>query len=184
MTLLAGSARQPATGRVVAVLRPGWTGDFGGWRLGDEVTIRRGVPTDGEAIAQVYLGARRAAMPYLPRLYTDAQTRRWLTETVLPEQTVLVALVEGQAVGFLALAGDRVEHLYIRPDRQRSGAGRRLLAEAKALAPGGLELVTFQKNDAARAFYESEGFVAAAFGDGSGNEENEPDMVYRWTGPA
>jgi hypothetical protein len=30
-------------------------------------------------------------------------------------------------------------------------------------------------------FYERHGFMAIEFTDGSGNEEKEPDVLYRWT---
>jgi ribosomal protein S18 acetylase RimI-like enzyme len=51
---------------------------------------------------------------------------------------------------------------------------------AKQRRPDGLELYTFQVNDRARRFYERHGFVVAMLGDGSGNEEGQPDVLYRW----
>jgi hypothetical protein len=41
-------------------------------------------------------------------------------------------------------------------------------------------LWTFQANAPARRFYERHGFGAVEFGDGSGNEEGEPDVRYVW----
>ena len=41
----------------------------------------------------------------------------------------------------------------------------------------------FQRNAAARAFYEKHGFRAVAFGDGSANMEAEPDALYEWRNP-
>jgi hypothetical protein len=41
-----------------------------------------------------------------------------------------------------------------------------------------LRVATFQRNAGARRFYERNGFVAARLGDGKGNEEGEPDVVY------
>jgi hypothetical protein len=41
-----------------------------------------------------------------------------------------------------------------------------------------LRLYTFQCNQGARRFYERHGFIAVAFGDGSSNEEGEPDIRY------
>ena len=41
-----------------------------------------------------------------------------------------------------------------------------------------LRLYTFARNEGARRFYERHGFVAVAFGDGSGNQEGEPDVRY------
>ena len=43
-----------------------------------------------------------------------------------------------------------------------------------------LSLWTFQRNEPARRFYEQRGFVAVKETDGSGNEEREPDVLYRW----
>ena len=45
----------------------------------------------------------------------------------------------------------------------------------------GLQLWTFQVNEAARRFYERQGFVAAESTDGSGNEERSPDVRYTWS---
>jgi hypothetical protein len=48
-----------------------------------------------------------------------------------------------------------------------------MLGESPALC-----LYTFKRNAGARRFYERNGFVAMAFGDGSGNEAHEPDVRY------
>jgi putative acetyltransferase len=48
----------------------------------------------------------------------------------------------------------------------------------KELRLGGLKLKTFQRNAAARRFYEARGFAATDFNDGSVNEEHEPDILY------
>jgi len=43
---------------------------------------------------------------------------------------------------------------------------------------------TLEANQRARAFYERRGFRAIAFGDGSGNEERCPDVLYEWRPPS
>ena len=53
---------------------------------------------------------------------------------------------------------------------------------AKELHPEHLDLWTFQSNTAARRFYERHGFVAIDATDGQ-NEENAPDVHYRWSNP-
>jgi len=55
-----------------------------------------------------------------------------------------------------------------------------LLNVAKADAAE-LALWTFQRNAAARRFYETHGFVLVMETDGVDNEEREPDALYRWT---
>lgn len=73
-----------------------------------------------------------------------------------------------------------IDQLYIEPTWSRRGVGTALLEHALALAPRGMpvRLYSFQANVAARAFYERHGFRAIAFGDGSGNEERCPDVLY------
>jgi GNAT superfamily N-acetyltransferase len=83
-------------------------------------------------------------------------------------------------VGFMALEGDHVDHLYIATSYQDRGIGDTLLAIAKELRPSGVMLWTFQRNAPARRFYEARGFVASEFTDGSRNEEREPDVLYEW----
>ena len=123
----------------------------------------------------------REALPYLPVLHTDEETRAWVAKVVLPNQEVWVAEADGRVVGVAALNGDMLDQLYILPGAQGRGIGSALLAKAKSLRPNGFSLYAFQRNAPARGFYERRGFVAVAFGDGSGNEEGEPDVLYRWT---
>jgi ribosomal protein S18 acetylase RimI-like enzyme len=88
-----------------------------------------------------------------------------------------VARWEGQIVGYMLVHGEDLDHLYVRPGWQRRGIGRALLAKAKALSPQRLVLWTFQRNAAARAFYEAHGFRVVGCSDGR-NEEGEPDVQY------
>jgi RimJ/RimL family protein N-acetyltransferase len=41
-------------------------------------------------------------------------------------------------------------------------------------------LFVFARNTPARAFYERRGCRVVGTGDGSGNEEREPDVEYAW----
>ncbi|MFI1929813.1 GNAT family N-acetyltransferase [Streptomyces sp. NPDC020330] len=148
------------------------------------VRLRRATPADAEAVTRVFLDSRAAAMPYLPRVHSDEDTLAWITHVVLPTSTAVWVAEEagegGELLGFAVLAGDdELDHLYLRPDALRRGIGSRLLAEVRGAAKGGLELYVFQRNAAARAFYERHGFTAVAFDDGARNEENEPDVLYR-----
>lgn len=119
-------------------------------------------------------------MPYLPKLHSKRGTEAWFQEVVLPRDEVYVAEADGRAVGFLALGADVLEQLYVLPDFQRRGIGSNLLAVAKRLRPEGFRLYVFQRNDGARRFYERHGLHLLELGDGSGNEEGEPDAVYVW----
>jgi ribosomal protein S18 acetylase RimI-like enzyme len=142
--------------------------------------IRPARSADAEAIADVHLDSRREAMPWLPMLHSREDTIAYFAGHVLLHEEVLVAEVNQLVVGFIALEGDHVDHLYIAPAYQGRGIGDTLLAMAKEVRPDGLMLWTFQRNARARQFYEARGFVAAELTDGSRNEEREPDALYRW----
>jgi ribosomal protein S18 acetylase RimI-like enzyme len=145
------------------------------------VRLRRADVADAPAITAIHLAARRHAVPWLPELRDATETRTWIAETVLAEAEVWVAVDNtGTVAGFLALAGDRLEQLYVAPRRQGRGIGSRLLLKAKELRPAGLRLYTFARNRRARDFYEARGFVAVAVSAGTANEEREPDVLYAW----
>lgn len=145
------------------------------------IDIRRAGLADAASVADLFLASFRTALPTVRRVHSDEQVRTWIRDHVLAETETWVALEADQIVGMVSLAPGWLEHLYIAPDRLGEGIGRRLLELAKERAEGSLELWTFQVNDRARRFYEHHGFVAIEQTDGSGNEEHEPDIRYRWT---
>ena len=142
--------------------------------------IRPAERQDADAIAAVHRTSMREALPYLPDLHTADEDRAWVANVVLPHQEVWVAEAGGHVVGVAALDGDMLAQLYILPGEQGRGIGSALLAKAMARRPAGMRLYAFQRNTRARGFYERRGFVAVEFGDGSGNEEGEPDVLYQW----
>ena len=142
--------------------------------------IRAARSDDALAITQAHVDARRVAMPWLPVVHSFEDAVRFFGEFVIPNQVVLVAELEEGVVGFIAIEGAWVEHLYVAPAHQGIGIGDALLQKAKELRPEGLMLWTFERNHRARAFYEKRGFVALEFTDGSRNEERTPDVRYQW----
>ena len=146
----------------------------------DPVTLRPGTAADADDIADVFLTSRRHAGVLIPRMVHSAgETRMWLATIVLAEQEVWVAEVGGLVVAMMVLRDGSLDHLYVRPEHQRRGIGARLLAHAKRRRRH-LRLSTFESNEPARAFYEKHGFRAVAYGDGTGNEEGAPDILYEW----
>lgn len=141
-------------------------------------------PGDVGALAALFSVAKRTAMPWLPDLHDEADDRRFIADRVLPRCEVLVIRRGAEPVGFLALAGEWVEHLYVRPDAQRAGIGSALLEAAKARRPCGLRLWAFQRNHGARAFYARHGFSELELTDGAANDEREPDVLLGWAEPA
>ncbi|MGW3568603.1 GNAT family N-acetyltransferase [Streptomyces sp. NPDC000941] len=85
-----------------------------------------------------------------------------------------------EIIGYAALDGDMLEHLYLRPDVRRQGIGTLLLDAVRRHSPDGVSLHVFQQNTDARAFYERHGFTVIDINDGDRNMENLPDMTLRW----
>jgi len=148
------------------------------------VELRPGRIEDADALASIHHRSRAAAMPWLPFVHEEAETRGWMRDVVLAHQQVLVAERNGRPVGFAAVEGDWLEQLYVEPEAIGTGVGRPLLDAVKAGHPRGLSLYVFARNARARRFYEAAGFVLTAEGDGSGNEEGQPDCTYVWPGSA
>jgi pimeloyl-ACP methyl ester carboxylesterase/GNAT superfamily N-acetyltransferase len=145
-----------------------------------EIGIRRALAGDADAIGDVWLASWRATFDFPPG-HPDADVRRWLAEELVPRNETWVAEDrDGRVVAVMALSDAMLEQLYVAPAWVGRGVGRRLLALAKERRPAGLDLYCFQVNQRARTFYEHHGFTATAFGDGSGNEEGQPDIRYAW----
>lgn len=144
------------------------------------IELRRASQADAGAIADIHTAARREAMPWLAVVHTDEETRDWVANVVLPDQEVWVAEIDGEVVGYASIDGAELNDLYVRPGFQGRGIGTALMAKVRELSPGELSLWTFQRNTAARRFYERHGFAPLELTDGSGNEEREPDVRYRW----
>ena len=146
------------------------------------IEIRPATVEDATRIAEVWLSSWRATFDFEPA-HPDEDVRRWVREELLVEAEDWVATdpSDGDSViALLGLSDTMVEQLYVRPDRIGRGVGRALLELAKRRRPDGLDLYCFAANHRARRFYERNGFEAVAFGDGSGNEERQPDVLYRW----
>jgi len=148
-------------------------------RVPDEVDIRKATAVDADAVADVYLASFHATYDF-PLAHTDDQVRRWIHDVVLAGGDAWVAVEDGSVVGMMVVRADDLDQLYVAPDCLGRGIGRRLLGVARAVSPDGLSLYTFQVNARARRFYERNGFVVDALGDGSGNEEGQPDVHYVW----
>jgi GNAT superfamily N-acetyltransferase len=146
----------------------------------DGVELRRATAADAAEIAELYLASFKATYDF-PLAHSADQVRRWITEILLPTHEVWVAAdAEGSIVGMMALSAEMLAQLYVAPGQTGRGIGSRLVELAKHRRPAGLDLYTFQINSNARRFYERRGFSQVWLGDGSTNEEGQPDVRYAW----
>ena len=134
---------------------------------------------DMDAVERVLLASFNWAMPDIPKLHTPDENRSFLRQQLFPRATMVGAWRDNELIGYIAFKPGWVEHLYVLSNHAGSGVGSALLAAAKQVNTE-LDLWTFRRNMRARRFYEERGFVAVEETDGTGNEEREPDVRYRW----
>jgi 2-amino-4-hydroxy-6-hydroxymethyldihydropteridine diphosphokinase len=151
-----------------------------------DVRVRPYEARDFDELVAAWHVCNLASYPYVAeqQRHTLDDARRFFRDRVLAECRVwvaesLVADAPARLLGLVALAPGWVRQMAVFGDQQRRGIGRLLLREALAASPGGVQLHTFQRNAAARAFYERHGFRAEAFGV-SPAPESDPDVLYRW----
>lgn len=145
-------------------------------------TLRRMVtrparPDDARAIATFYRDIREDTVPVIHDL--EAITA-WIRDQRIARGSSWVVEDGDEIIGWLDVWGDDLDQLYLKRGYQGRGLGKRLVDHAKAPSLGRLELFTFQVNEGARRFYRREGFAEVAWGDGSQNEEGEPDVKLVW----
>lgn len=146
----------------------------------DTLSIRTYGAADEQAVAQVWYRSGKAEYTYLPDFQAlDEHTAREVFRDIVQRNDVWVVRLGDVEVAFLAMTGSYIDRLYVLPEYQRRGIGKRLLAFARERSPAGLELHTHQQNRNARTLYEAQGFVAVRFGV-SPPPENVPDVEYHW----
>lgn len=140
--------------------------------------LRRLAQEAMDQVAVIHRTAFDVRLPWLAGLHTPAEDRAFFHGHVFATCEAWGA-IDGDLIGFIAFREGWIDHLYVLPQRQNQGVSTALLQRAKS-ASTTLMLWTFQRNVPARRFYERQGFVAVRQTDGSGNNEREPDVLYRW----
>ena len=123
------------------------------------MNIRRSVPTDREALVDIWLRSVQATHSFLTE--QDIQsllppTRDYLTSDE-PELWVLCSNTE-EIMGFMGLSEGKIDALFLAPEFQGRGGGRQLVQHAQHLQ-GNLTVDVNEQNPAARRFYEACGFI-------------------------
>lgn len=168
------------------ITEPGLSGIVGA--LCGNAILRAATVDDTAALAAVLWRSFRWAYDGTAVAFVDDRdgVTEWVQSHLVPDHLrpdtdLTVAEAGGVVVGYVASTPGWIDHLYVDPAFAGRGVGRALLAHAKARQPEGVTLWTFVVNERARRFYERAGFVAVEFGDGSTNQEGQPDVRYSWT---
>ncbi len=152
-------------------------------RVMDGLVVRRMEPEELPAVIEVWYRSLDDSLHWLrpDQRASEAEYRAFFRNVVAKSCELWVAERVGRVMGVLAMQGDTVGRLYVDTPEQGKGVGSALMDQAKALSPEGLRLVTLERNEQARRFYEGRGFVASNHGR-SPAPENEPTVWYRWRG--
>ena len=130
------------------------------------ISLRPYLSSDAPILAAIYA----AAIDELTAEdYTDEQRYAWIAlaedeQTFgqkLAETLTLVALVEGEPVGFVSLRDNQlIEHLYVSPNIIREGVATALCDALEKLATArGAQKLTVDSSDTAEPFFKERGYV-------------------------
>jgi putative acetyltransferase len=150
----------------------------------DEMDIRRAEPTDCEVLLDVWLRSVRATHSFVSEEDIQSmipQVRDYLASSA-PDFWV-VCDGSGAVMGFMGMSGSKMGSLFLAPEFQRLGAGRRLVRHAQTLY-GELTVDVNEQNVAARGFYEACGFVVVGRSDQDEQGRPYPLLQMRWPAPS
>lgn len=147
-----------------------------------QIQLRPAMTSDAARVADILLASRAKFLPYAPSPHTDAENRAWVREVLLPAGGVTLACHGEQICGVLAVSHadgvSWIDQLYLEPKLVGQGIGAILLRQALCTLARPIRLYTFQANLGTRRFYERYGFRVLEMTDGTGNEEQCPDVLY------
>ncbi|MDA2814685.1 acetyltransferase [Nocardiopsis sp. RSe5-2] len=124
-----------------------------------EVVVRPASEGDFDALTAVWRSAVEATHDFLSEADVDHYELRVRNE-FLPAVDVHVAVdAQDRPLGFIGMAGHRVEMLFVDASARGRGVGSALLFWAAARHTA-LEVDVNEQNPQARGFYESQGFEA------------------------
>ena len=127
-------------------------------------TLRPATPADMARVADIWhAGWHLGHVGHVPAGLTAARTLEAFHErTPLRVGDTTVAEVDGVLVGFIMIAGDEVEQVFVDPERHGTGVAAVLLDDAeRQVAGAGYDeawLAVVAGNARARAFYEKRGW--------------------------
>jgi len=112
---------------------------------------------DTDQILTCWESATRLAHPFLTEEFLN-QERYNIPNLYLPNAETWVIEDQAEVIGFIALLGNEVGAIFVKPDFHGTGAGKALMDKARELR-GDLEVEVFEANSIGRKFYQRYGFM-------------------------
>ncbi|RKZ97015.1 MAG: GNAT family N-acetyltransferase [Gammaproteobacteria bacterium] len=124
-----------------------------------EHIIRHYKDDDLPDVLSAWESASRFSHPFLSNDFFENE-RYNIPNFYLPNADIWVVEHNGKVIGFIALFGNKVCAVFVKPEFHGTGAGRALMDKAQELH-GNLEVDVFKKNSIGCKFYSSYGFKSA-----------------------
>lgn len=118
--------------------------------------IRPIEPSDMDSVLAIWLQASIRAHDFIDETFWHSQLDAMRSQYI-PSSETYVHVTSGTINGFYSLRGESLAAVFVRPDRQGAGIGRRLIEDAKSRRTQ-LTLSVYAENGRAVSFYESHGF--------------------------
>jgi putative acetyltransferase len=119
--------------------------------------IRRAVPSDREALLDIWLRSARATHTFVSASGLESLIEPVRDYLASDGELWVLCAATGRRLGFMGLSEHRLESLFLDPDVLRRGFGRRLVSHAYQLR-GHLAVSVNEQNGDAVAFYRACGF--------------------------
>jgi putative acetyltransferase len=128
-----------------------------------DMLVRSARVEDRERLLELWERSVRATHHFLED--SDIVALRPLVAEELASDAVdwwVLASATEVSIGFLGIASDTIEALFIDPDYHGQGGGKFLVAHAQSLGTGALAVDVNEQNEAALGFYKALGFSVVA----------------------
>ena len=140
--------------------------------------IRKFETRDLDTVMQIWLHGNLDAHAFIPASFWTDHFE--MVRNMLPQAELYVHKDKDtrQIDGFIGLAGNHIEGIFVAKAARSKGVGKALLDHAKLLKPS-LTLNVYQKNERALAFYRREQFAVQS--EGIDEDTSKADIQMLWT---
>lgn len=118
--------------------------------------IRKLESRDMERVLEIWLEASIKAHDFIDKSYWESQTEN-MRDIYIPASETFVIEESSRVLGFYSAIDRQLAALFVDPNHQGQGFGKRLLSHAKA-QHAELTLTVYKENLPSIAFYQSQGF--------------------------
>ncbi|WP_417749206.1 acetyltransferase [Rosistilla oblonga] len=120
--------------------------------------VREALETERDLLVDIWLRSVRATHDFLSEDDIERILPLVRDHALVDLEIWVLADAVDEPIGFMGLADDKLEALFLAPEHRRRGGGGRMVDHARDLK-GRLRVDVNEQNPAALAFYQSLGFV-------------------------